>query len=361
MKMTLPPQAKPPSVWNLRWLGGILALAGASKVLDALFVNNAGPYRDSNLYVSAIATIIGLLMVMADFILRRPRPARRSIAEIREAHRNANNSQSGFTLLEILVALGLMAMVFSMIAGVLLTVLNTSRTMDVQIDQEKIGHGVLSLLQRELQGCVSYGMGTVVFKAEDKSLSGNEADEVFFVTTAPGDVFDAEQPDQDPNSGVLGSSDPNATQGPKRPKGPRYRKVSYVLRPSPNADSNSGQESFVLCRRALAYSREDRDVTSGGAPYVEVVDGLLSFNLEFQDGPEGDWANGWSSLDHAPTAIRITVTTTLPPEVAVSAREDGLNLPEPKRYQTIVSILTVGRLPEESTATSSSSTSTGGS
>lgn len=322
-----PTPAQKPSMLQPKWIGLVLFLVGGGQLLNAaVFGLGAEVFHDSHILIGGVTAGLGSLMMLYDWFLGRERA---HIDGLKRAR-----SQKGFTLIEVIVTLLIVATLFTAIGGVLISVLKTQETVSESIDEEKIGYGVLNLLQRDFAGCVGYGLGPVVFRVEDKDNGNGEADEVHFITAATGEVFTADQQ-------VDENGQPIQDQTGRPP--PRYRKVSFVLRSSPNSENG---DRFVLCRRAEALAGLDRDPTNMTAPYVEVVDGLTSFKIELKELPESEWQDGWPDPSRMPAAVRLTVDVAPNPAKVISAREIGASDPQPRRFQTVVSILSVSTLDE---------------
>lgn len=357
-----PKEAEKPKIRSMGWIGLLLFIVGIAKLGDALLLNNSPSESYTQGLILSSSAILGLgaVLMLLHWLLKKKPPAQtRSLAEIR-AKAKAEKGESGFTLMEVIVTLALVALLFSMVAGVLISVINVSEQVTENGDGEKIGYGVLGLVQRDIQGCVAYGLGQVVFKGEDKNLGGGDADEIYFITTTPGDAAENEE-DQDGanNNNPAFSNNPNGNNpdeegnnARRRPRGPIYRKVSYVLRESPDADRGNGEERYILCRRSIKLTKDDRDVTSGSAPYVEVVDGLKSFKIEYKEDPESDWANGWEDPSKVPVAVRFTIEVAPPFKQIRAAQESGNPIPEARRFVTVATIFARGHIPvpEEQTA-----------
>jgi prepilin-type N-terminal cleavage/methylation domain-containing protein len=357
--MKAPPEAIQPKARSLGWIGLLLAIVGVAKLGDAfLMMDLDDPFRAALIQGSTSVIGLGALLMLLHWLFGKTKTGPRSLTEIRSKAK-ASSREKGFTLMEVIVTLALVALLFSMVAGILVSVLNVSEQISVKGDGEKIGYGVLGLVQRDIEGCVAYGLGPVIFKGEDKSVGGQEGDEIFFVTTSPGSVFESEEDDSADSSSSSESSnsafsssnptdpnDPDASQAPQRPQGTRYRKVSYALRESPDADKGSGEERYVLCRRSVKLTKDDRDVTSGSAPYVEVVDGLKSFKVEYKETLESSWEDGWETPDKLPAAVRFTIEVAVPFKQIEAARAAGLDSPKPRRFQTVARILAVANIPE---------------
>ncbi|MDF1661661.1 MAG: prepilin-type N-terminal cleavage/methylation domain-containing protein [Planctomycetota bacterium] len=352
-----PKEAEKPKVRTMGWIGLLLFIVGVAKLGDALLLSNSPSESYTQGLILSSTGILGLgaFLMLLNWVLKKRPPAQsRSLADIREkAKHEKAKSESGFTLMEVIVTLALVALLFSMVAGVLISVLNVSEQVADNGDGEKIGYGVLGLVQRDIQGCVAYGLGQVVFKGEDKNLGGGDADEIYFITTTPGDAAESEG-DEDGtsssnpaiSSSPNGNTDEEGNEARRRPKKPVYRKVSYVLRESPDADRGNGEERYILCRRSIKLTKEDRDVTSGQAPYVEVVDGLKSFKVEYKESPEAEWVNGWEDPSKVPVAVRFTIEVAPPFKLVRAAQQSGEQVPQARRFVTVASIFARGHIPE---------------
>lgn len=352
-----PKEAQKPNVRTMGWIGLLLFIVGVAKLVEALLLNNSPSESYNEALVLSSSAILGLgaLLMLIHWVTKKRPPAQtRSLAEIREsAKKEKSKSESGFTLIEVVVTLALVALLFSMVAGVLISVLNVSEQVAENGDGEKIGYGVLGLVQRDIQGCVAYGLGQSVFKGEDKNLGGGDADEIYFITTTPGDATEEEEEENGTStsnsafsSNPNGNTDEEGNEARRRPKRPIYRKVSYVLRESPDADKGNGEERYILCRRSIKLTKEDRDVTSGAAPYVEVVDGLKSFKLEYKESADSEWVNGWEDASKVPVAVRFTIEVAPPFKLVRAAQQSGNQVPQPRRFVTVASIFARGHIPE---------------
>lgn len=211
---------------------------------------------------------------------------------------------SGFTLIEVMMTVGITVTVFAMIGGVLHSVLQASEKIDIKLRSEKMGYGVLSTLRRDLTGVYGYALGAVPFKGEDKTEGGKPADIIHFVTTA----------------NVMA-----ATDG-RRP--PPLVEVGYRFRA---AEPGPG---LALFRRAGPL---EGDPTAGGGEYVEVCSGIGSMELEYLDPTSKEWKNDWASADALPAAVKVKLTLARTEEEERAAEQAEVELPPPT-YEMIVGI-----------------------
>ena len=162
-----------------------------------------------------------------------------------------------FTLIEVLLAVALTAVVLAMIGGILLSVINASESVEKQLASEKAGYGILVTMRRDLTGLYAYDLGSLSFKGVDDTAGGKDADTLHFVTTA--DVTDS-------------------ADGSK----PKLVEVGYRLR------AEEG-EVLGLYRRAVAL---EGDPLTSGESYTRIYGRLQSFNLKYMDPQTKEWKDG---------------------------------------------------------------------
>jgi len=322
MRLKAPPPPNQPKAWTLRFIGPLLLIVAAARLLEELIFTNS-ENRDSGIISALVVGTVGLLATLF-YQLTKPRP-----------QSPRSTATRGFSLMEVMVAVTLVVLIFGMISGVLFSVIDTQSRVSAMLTQEKIGHGVLALLVRDLEGTAGYGLGPVVFKVTDNQNAVSEADEISFITTSPGAVSDL---GEDEDDGASFSSDPDADQQDSRPRPPRYRLVTYALRSAPGT-GGSDEERFVLCRRSVALTSESRDPSAAEGPLVEVVDGLRAFKVEVRGSLEEDWQNDWEETARLPLAVRLSVQTMVSAEERLAAQESDFPSPEPRVFTTTVSLL----------------------
>lgn len=223
-------------------------------------------------------------------------------------------SPGGFTLIELMIALAITALVMAMVGGILVSTLEAQKHVEDKLQTEKTGYGVLTIIRRDLAGCYAYALGGLAFKGE-RASEGGEADKLSFVTTTEG------------------APDPQTSVRPK------FQRVGYRCK----ADGNG---TMSLYRRA--------DPFTGGDPlqdgsFTSVASGLRSFALSYLDPKDKAWKDGaWEETDRLPLAVKITVELVPDPNAAStqSSFVDSSNAP---RYQTIVGLgVTLAPAPDPS-------------
>lgn len=217
----------------------------------------------------------------------------------------------GFTLIEMMLSVALTALIFAMIGGVLLSVIQARDGVEDMLLQDKGGYGVLNTLRRDLTGVYAYQLGALAFKGEDKEQNGRPADELHFVTTA--DVAEADE------------------SGRK----PRLVEVGYRMKEADEGDA------IVLFRRASGL---EGDPLTGGGPYSAIYQKVWSLDITYLD-KDKNWQEKWEDPKNLPLAVKV-VLELLPDEVEkIAAEQEGREMRIPK-YQMTVGIPATTTAPE---------------
>jgi prepilin-type N-terminal cleavage/methylation domain-containing protein len=206
----------------------------------------------------------------------------------------------GFTLIEIMMTVAITAMVFAMIGGILLSVIKASEKIELKLRTEKAGYGALSLIRRDLTGVYAYALGGVAFRGENNDEGGKDADKLRFVTSA--NVVETED-------GVP----------------PRLVEVGYQF--------SAEDDGLVMFRRAAPL---DGDPLAGDGEYVEILNGIESFNLEYLDPKDLDWKEGvWETADSLPLAVKIRLELMLTEAQRIQAEQNEVEIPPPLYEMTV--------------------------
>ncbi len=187
----------------------------------------------------------------------------------------------GFTLLEIIVTLSMLATFVLMAGTIIRNVLDTERIISKQSAPEKIGQGIMSIVRKDLMGVVYKNLGEKVFQVIDNGDGPLAQDEIQFFTTVAsinpenlaGDLLDQENTEFEvPEESTLVSA------------------VHWFLR-----DSNfrGDTQLFTLFRKENALYGSDDPFEAGGGLAYEVYDKVRGFSVEVFDGYE--WFTVWDS------------------------------------------------------------------
>lgn len=209
-----------------------------------------------------------------------------------------------FTLIEMMVAVALMAMVLAMVGGIFLSVINTREKVQESLDKDKAGYGVLATIRRDLTGVYAYALGGAAFLGEDEDDGSQPADRLHFVTTA--DVAQSED-------GVK----------------PRLVEVGYRVEKSQNADS----QELVLYRRAGPLEGPPLR----GGTYTGLYVGVHSFDIKYYDKEDEDWKDEWRLPDRLPLAVKVVLELSPDERERIAAQQEGREL-QVSRYEMIVGI-----------------------
>lgn len=215
----------------------------------------------------------------------------------------ASGRGRGFTLIEMMVAVALMAMVLSMVGGILLSVINTREKVQDSLDSDKAGYGLLATIRRDLTGVYAYALGGPAFRGSNDEESGRPADRLDFVTTAD----------------VSESSD-----GIK----PKLVEVGYRIQ------KESEGERLILYRRASGY---EGDPLKGGGAYTGLYIGVHSLDIQYFDDEDKDWKEEWAHAKRLPTAVKVVLELSPKETERIAAQAEGRELAV-SRYEMIVGI-----------------------
>jgi type II secretion system protein J len=210
------------------------------------------------------------------------------------------SARAGFTLMEVVVTVGMTVTVFAMIGGILISVIDTSEKIEKKLRTEKLGYGVLTTLRRDLTGVYAYALGGLAFKGEDKTEGGKDADGLRFVTTA--NVLPTQEGIPPPLVEVgyrFGRSDP----GP----------------------------GITMYRRCTAL---EGDPLTGGE-YTEIASGIESMSVEFLDGATKEWKKSWEAEDQLPLAVKVKLELSVTEEERRAAEQSEVELALPIFEMTV--------------------------
>jgi len=189
----------------------------------------------------------------------------------------------GFTLIEVMIAVTLLALISAIIFAVVFGAAKRSRFLDLELSLQTETSLILSLVAEDLRGAFSLEGAVPFFVGEDRYFGDIPGDQVDFLT-----------------SSVL-PADPGLSLG-------SGGEVGYLV-------SGGDDKRFSLLRREEAPLSAPFE--EGGQEW-EVTDRLASFELAYYDGEE--WFDEWDSTIETgvgsgklPKMVRITL----------SLKEDG--------------------------------------
>jgi len=181
----------------------------------------------------------------------------------------------GFTVVELLVASTVVAIVVAASAGVFTAIHKGARKARVRAELAHVGRVVLSMMARDIQ-----------------SLWAFEANKDEIIVAVKGEAPVGE----DREANVARDELHFVTKSPAEPLGADLVEMSYFV----HEDPETGR--LALLRRWQAPP--DEDITLGGA-YETLTDSVISLAFAFYDGNE--WLDEWDSVSVMPLAVRVTV------------------------------------------------------
>jgi len=199
----------------------------------------------------------------------------------------ATRTQSGFTLLEALLAVFLTSMVMLTVGTTFVALLDARDIVDDLAESTEAGPRILNLIERDLQGLWTHNVGNnAVFRGRDMEIDGRNADRIDFVTTtdAVGYVLDLQN----------------------TPRKPSICEVGYWFKPNPNPRL---RKFFEMWRREDPMVDDDL-LTQGSFQLVH--DRIKSFKVGYYRtlGAEAIEELEWDSAveDALPARMKIEFT-----------------------------------------------------
>jgi type II secretion system protein J len=193
--------------------------------------------------------------------------------------------QSGFTLIEVLLAIGITATVMVTVGSTFHVLLNARDVVDDLTESTEAGPRILNLMERDLRGLWTYNVhNNAVFRGRDMDVNGRDADRMDFLTTtdASGFVLDLQSV----------------------PRKPSICEVGYWFKPNPRY-----RDVFEMWRREDPMV--DQDLITQGS-FQLVHDRVKSFKVTYYDtlGYEAEERLEWDSSveDKLPKRIKIEFT-----------------------------------------------------
>jgi general secretion pathway protein J len=172
--------------------------------------------------------------------------------------------RSGFTLLEILVAMFILAIVLSTIFGIFSETLKNINHAESQAEIYQMARVALKIMNEDLEG--SLISSTRIFSGQDEEIDGRDADFLSFFST---NHISFEEPGKD--SGNAGIS-------------------FYVLEKEEEQEEEKG---LILYRSDILEREQVSEDKTGGAVLCE---GLHSVNFMYYNS-DGDEYDSWDSSD----------------------------------------------------------------
>ncbi len=264
----------------------------------------------------------------------------------------------GFTLLELLVALAVMAILAGLMGGLVVSALASQKRAEATLLRERVGSAILDLFARDLAQVFAYGVPGAL-EGKDEETAAGEADSIAFVTCREAAI--AAEPGggaREEGAGAAGGGagaiasgegalEERAARAGRRPF--RLSRVSYFLR-----ESRSHPGLMTLFRAEQRFvPPPPSDPRAGGSPAAgfaggaapspdapvrvfEVFDRVRLFKLEYLDPKEGI-RDGWTAAEKLPKAVRVTLEVVPDPAAEAAALDEGRERAR-RIYQTIVAI-----------------------
>jgi len=172
---------------------------------------------------------------------------------------------AAFTLLELLLAFAITALLMTLLTAVLAGTLKTATAVETSADVSQEGRALLQLIASDISSALWEGEGIESFLGEDSLEGGTPADSLHLATTA---------------SPLLSGGTPC--------------EVSYTIRERAGRKELLRREAFPV----------DRRISAGGTVAL-ISSSVLSLNFSYFDGQT--WRDSWSAESEGalPMAVRV--------------------------------------------------------
>lgn len=183
----------------------------------------------------------------------------------------------GFTLVEILLAMLLTAIVMALIYGVVSSTIQAQQRIEQVTRSTEIGPAIMSQIRSDLQGAFLPRKDEEGFVGRNSQGSSGDRDRIDFVATTI--AYGREEEELDPRFHSV-------------------NELGYQVKDNPN-DTGVG----ILYRREDYFV--DKDPMRGGR-LMELYERVLHFDVRYYDGEE--WFEEWNSRDakgKLPRAVRV--------------------------------------------------------
>lgn len=173
----------------------------------------------------------------------------------------------GFTLIELILVIGIFGMVMSMCYQILSSTLEADRRIHKTTLSGKIGEAIISQIRRDLQGAVWRSLGLDVFRGSDGGQEDSAEDSLDFLTTAP-----VPRPPEDLDSwtGEIAG-------------------VGYRLA--------SGDEGNNILFRRVQWNLDEDPLDAG--TYYPIYDKVQAMEIRYLD-ELGEWIDDWDAREFLP-------------------------------------------------------------
>lgn len=234
-------------------------------------------------------------------------------------------SKKGFTLLELIIAISIFAVMSAFVATAIQNGIKAKRKIQTQIDEVSRMRDSLKLMERDLNQAYHHLDWEKYFLEKVKKASTTQQ--------PPGlPLIPPEVQRADPTTHFIGTADKlnfvtmNNARFQTNKKTADFVEVGYELKSCSSADGKSS--SSCLWRRQSGAV--DLDVTKGGDSLV-LLENVTELKFRYLGEGKQDWVSDWNSTDQTsdasmrgkyPLAIEISIST----EKAESKRKNSMQI-----------------------------------
>ena len=173
----------------------------------------------------------------------------------------------GFTLIELVVVLGMFGLVMLASYTILETTIEADRRVQLATMTGKVGEAILNQMRRDIQGVVWRGHGQEVFQGQSRGDDDNGEDTIDFLTTAP-----VPEPEE-----TISSWTGEVTS------------VGYALK--------SGDDEDLILFRRVAWDLQSDHFNKGTR--TAIYDRVMAMDIRYLNQEE-EWVDDWDASSILP-------------------------------------------------------------
>ena len=226
------------------------------------------------------------------------RPTPRSLAP-RPTPSTASSAAAGFTLMEVMVALSIMAMIMVALYSTLDTSLATRDQLEYETRAARMGPALLDVIEKDLRRAWVYNIeDDKVFLGQDHTVNGEQADTLVFLTTVDSTITQRIGAYEVPSD---------------------IAETGYRLKANPDFT-----DLLELWRRQDYHV--DEEPLEGGV-YERLHDRVISFQLRYVDTIERspEWLDDWDAGERhrLPAAVLVDLVLEVGPRAGNTSRAES--------------------------------------
>lgn len=211
-----------------------------------------------------------------------------------------NTHNSGFTLLELMLTVSLVAAIMMIIYGILYSTIEEADAVENIMETSEVGTTLLNIIRQDLEGAFVPNPSKQYFLGQNLQWGNGYRDRLDFVTTSL--VYGKAA---NPQTGLVDPDTPDVFNS--------VNECGYQLR------DNDYETGFMVLYRRQSIWIDDKPLSGG--TLTELYDRVKSLHIQYYDGQM--WQEQWDNTQNKglPEAARVELVVALSREVGGGKRE----------------------------------------